>query len=90
MTSARYSRWRCSSRLKWPTDNFESALLKTGFNGTFHAFNFDKYARRYLGGFCFRFNRRFSMVAMTDRIAHAFCCCMPCTERDLRVAEAYG
>ena len=49
----------------------------------------DKYARRYLGGFCFRFNRRFSMIAMTERIANAVCCCTPCTERDLRLAEAY-
>jgi transposase-like protein len=64
--------------------------LKTSFNGTFHAFNFDKYARWYLGGYCFRFNRRFSMAAMTERIANAVCCCMPCTERVLRVAEAYG
>ena len=56
----------------------------------FHAFNFDKYARRYLGGYCFRFNRRFSLAAMTERIANAVCCCRPCTERDLRVAEAYG
>jgi hypothetical protein len=64
--------------------------LKTSFCGTFHASNFDKYARRYLGGFCFRFNRRFSMAAMTERIANAVCCCTPCTERDLRLAEAYG
>ena len=26
MTSARYWRWRCGSQLRWPTDNFESAL----------------------------------------------------------------
>jgi len=26
MTSARYWRWRCGSQLKWPTENFESAL----------------------------------------------------------------
>jgi hypothetical protein len=64
--------------------------LKTSFSGTLHAFNFDKYARRYLGGYCFRFNRRFSMTAMTDRIANAVCCCMPCTERILWVAEVYG
>jgi transposase-like protein len=64
--------------------------LKTSLSGTFHALSFDKYARRYLGGYCFRFNRRFAMAEMTDRIADAVCCCMPCTERDLRVAEAYG
>lgn len=34
--------------------------LKTSLHGTFHAFNFDKYARRYLVGCCFRFNRRVS------------------------------
>jgi len=27
---------------------------------------------------------------MTERIANAVCCCMPFTERDLRVAEVYG
>jgi hypothetical protein len=40
--------------------------LKTRFNGTFHAFNFDKYAMGYLAGYCFRFNRRFSLAAMTE------------------------
>lgn len=30
------------------------------------------------------------MAEMTDRIADAVYCCMPCTERDIRVAEAYG
>jgi hypothetical protein len=64
--------------------------LKTSLSGTFHAFSFDKYARRYLDGYCFRFNRRFAMAEMTDRIADAVCCCMPCTEHDLRIAEVYG
>ncbi len=64
--------------------------LKTSLSGTFHAFTFDKYARRYLGGYCFRFNRRFSLAAITVRIANAVSCCKPCTERDLRLAESYG
>jgi hypothetical protein len=64
--------------------------LKTSFGGTFHAFNFDKCARRYLGGYCFRFNRHCSIAGMSERIANAVCCCMPLTERDLRVAEVYG
>ena len=54
------------------------------------ACGYEKYARRYLGGYCFRFNRRFSMAGMTERIVNAVCCCMPVKERDLRVAEAYG
>ena len=64
--------------------------LKTSCCGTFHAFNFDKYASRYLGGYCFRFNRGFSIAGMTEQIANAVCCCMPLKERDLRVAEVYG
>ena len=62
----------------------------TSFSDTFHAFNFDKYARRYQGGYCFRFNRRFSMAGMTEQIANAVCCCIALTERNLRVAEACG
>jgi hypothetical protein len=69
--------------------NIVLGSLKTGFNGNLQAINFDKYARRYLGSYCFRFNRRFSMVAMTDRIANEVCCCMLCTEGDLRVAETF-
>jgi len=64
--------------------------LKTSFSGTFHAFNFDKYAKRYLCGFCFLFNRRFKMALMTERIANAVCVCKPCPERNLRVAELYA
>lgn len=63
---------------------------KTFLSGTFHSFNFDKYAWRYLGGYCFRFNLRFSLAEMTERIANAVCCWIPCTEGDLRAAESYG
>ena len=51
------------------------------------AYGYDKYVRRYLGGYCYRFNRRFSLAEMTERIAKAVSCCMPCTELDLRIAE---
>ena len=64
--------------------------LKTSISGALHAFDFDKYAKRYLGGYCFRFNRRFEMKEMTDRIANTVCCCKPCPERALWVAEVYG
>jgi hypothetical protein len=64
--------------------------LRTSLSGTVHAFNVDKYARRYFGGCGFRFNRRFSPAAMSERIANAVCCCMPCTGWDPRVAEVYG
>ena len=61
--------------------------LKTSFSGTFHAFGFGKYAKRYLGSFCFLFNRRFKMSAMTERIANAVCVCKPCPEQAPRAAE---
>jgi hypothetical protein len=64
--------------------------LKTSFSGTFHAFNSGKYGKRYLGGFCFLFNRRFKMAAMTERIANTVCVCKPCPERALRAAELYA
>jgi len=56
--------------------------LKTSFSGTFHAFNFGKYARRYRPGHCFRINRRFSTSGMTKRITKGACCCIPLTEGD--------
>jgi len=61
--------------------------LKTSFSGTFHAFRFDKYANRYLGAFNYRFNRRFNLAAMTERVAHAICCCTARPEHQLRSAE---
>jgi transposase-like protein len=64
--------------------------LKTSLNGTFHAFNFAKYGKRYLGAFCFRFNRRFNLAAMTERLLIAACCCGPRPERVLRLAEPSG
>jgi hypothetical protein len=61
--------------------------LKTSFSGTFHALRFGKYANRYLGAFCYRFNRRFHLERMTARILHATCRCTARPERILRSAE---
>ena len=61
--------------------------LKTSFSGTFHALNFDKYADRYLGAFCYRFNRRFNLEEMTGRLLRASCSCTARPERLLRSAE---
>ena len=84
-------------RGKYPNDlpqfrwiNTLFGILKTSLSGTSHAFSFDKYARRCLGGYCFRFHQRFAMAELTDRIADAVCCCMSCTGRDLRVVEICG
>ena len=64
--------------------------LKTSFSGTFHAFKFDKYAKRYLEGLCFLSNRRFGMSTITERIAIALSVCKPCLESALRAAELYA
>ena len=61
--------------------------LKTSFSGTFHALKFDKYADRYLGAFNYRFNRRFNLSTMTERVVHAICSCGARPERILRSAE---
>jgi hypothetical protein len=61
--------------------------LKTSFSGTFHALRFRKYANRYLGAFCYLFNRRFHLEQMTARILHATCRCTARPERTLRSAE---
>jgi hypothetical protein len=57
------------------------------FSGTFHALKLDKYADRFLGAFCYRFNRRFNLEEMTGRILLATCNCTARPERLLRAAE---
>ena len=67
--------------------NVVQSNLKTSISGMFHSFNFEKYSKRYLGAFNFRFNRRFNLVKMTERLLNAACCCGPRPERFLRQAE---
>lgn len=45
--------------------------LKTSVSGTYHAFNFEKYAGRYLGDVQYRFNRRFDLRSMLPRLLFA-------------------
>lgn len=40
--------------------------LKTMINGAHKAFDFAKYANRYLGAFAYRFNRRFDLSAIVN------------------------
>ena len=60
------------------------SILNTSLSGTFYTFNFEKYSKRYLGAFSFRFNRRFNLAKMTERLLNAACCCGPLPERFLR------
>jgi hypothetical protein len=56
-------------------------------SGALHSFKFVKYAKRYLGGFCFRFNRQFDMAGMAQEILGVDCRCIPASETELRFVE---
>ena len=45
--------------------------LKTALAGTYHAVKFAKYAHRYLAEFQYRFNRRFDLRRILDRLVSA-------------------
>ena len=61
--------------------------LKNAINGTYHAFDFEKYAHRYLGEFQYRFNRRFDLANLLPRMIVAAVNTGKRPERWLRLAE---
>ena len=61
--------------------------VKTALAGTYHAFNFRKYAHRYLAECQYRFNRRFDLKAILPRLVRAAAVTGPRTEAWLRLAE---
>ena len=61
--------------------------LKTSLGGAHHAFNFSKYASRYLGAFTYRFNRRFRLDMLPIRLLIAATSCGPRPANLLRSAE---
>lgn len=61
--------------------------LKTAIAGTHHAFDFAKYADRYLAEFQFKFNRRFKMHELLQSLAKAVIVTAPQPVRTLRLAE---
>jgi ribosomal protein L37AE/L43A len=61
--------------------------LKTAINGTYHAFDFEKYAHRYLGEYQYRFNRRFDLAGMFFRLVAATARTGKRPEAWLRLAE---
>ena len=64
--------------------------LKSAFAGTYHSFDFAKYAHRYLAEVQYRFNRRFDLSTILTRLLHASAVTKPHPERRLRAAEAEG
>jgi len=63
--------------------------LKTSLSGSYHAFDFGKYAARYLAAFAYRFNRRFDLKSLHTRLLIAAVGCGPHPQRLLRLAEAH-
>ena len=61
--------------------------LKTALAGTYHAFGFAKYAKRYLAEFQYRFNRRFDLASMLPRLLRAAATTAPQPLRKLRLSE---
>lgn len=63
--------------------------LKTSLSGCYHSFDFRKYAARYLAAFCYRFNRRFDLRAMHQRLLTAAVCSEPQPLRSIRLADVH-
>jgi ribosomal protein L37AE/L43A len=61
--------------------------LKTAITGTYHAFKFAKYAERYLAEYQYRFNRRFDLDVLMQRLIRAAAHCKPVPIPVLRMAE---
>jgi transposase-like protein len=63
--------------------------LKTSLSGCYHAFDFQKYAARYLVAFCYRFNRRFDLRSLHQRLLIAAATAIPRTLRSIRLADVH-
>lgn len=61
--------------------------LKTAISGTYHAFNFAKYADRYLAEVQYRFNRRFDLKSILARLVRAATLTGPRPMDRIRLAE---
>jgi ribosomal protein L37AE/L43A len=61
--------------------------LKTAFSGTHHAFDFVKYAHRYLAEAQYRFNRRFNLASILVRLLRAASTTTPRPAQLIRAAE---
>jgi len=63
--------------------------LKTSLSGCYHAFAFNKYADRYLAAFCYRFNRRFNLRTLHQRLLIAAVTTTPQPLRSIRLADVH-
>jgi hypothetical protein len=61
--------------------------LKRSLGGTYHAFDFAKYAHRYLAEAQYRFNRRFDLSSVLQRLLRAAVLTPPTPDHAIRRAE---
>ena len=61
--------------------------LKRSLGGTYHAFDFAKYAHRYLAEAQYRFIRRFNLSSILARLLRAACLTIPTPASAIRMAE---
>jgi transposase-like protein len=61
--------------------------LKTAMTGAYHAIDFKKYGHRYLAEFQYRFNRRFDLSIILERLVVAIVQTKPVPRRQLWAAE---
>lgn len=75
------------STFKWV--NTMLGNVKNSLLGTFHAIR-EKHVPRYLAEFGYRFNRRFNLLEMIERLIFVALRTPPMPYRLLRMAEVYG
>ena len=63
--------------------------LKTSLSGCYHAFDFQKYAARYLAAFSYCFNRRFDLRTLRRCLIIAAASAPPHSTRVIRVADVH-
>lgn len=63
--------------------------VKNALHGTYHAVR-GKHLGRYLGAFSYRFNRRFALDQMVDRLAYVACRTAPLPYRFAKMAEVHA
>ncbi len=63
--------------------------LKTSLTGSYQALYFRKYSARYLAAFTYRFNRRFDLSTLHQRLLVAAARCGAHPEQTIRLAEIH-
>jgi transposase-like protein len=79
--------WASETLCPGTTVRCDGLACFAGVSGSYHAFDFAKYAERYLGAITYRFNRRFDLHALPGRLLAAAVATGPRPERRIRMAD---